>query len=384
VQNHLKPLSRTALLAMTSSLLALPALAQTEATLGGISDEEYSYEALVEAAQGEGPITVIDATGQIVNMAEAFTERYGIEAVGVRMAAQEQEQILMREAAAGNVQTDVFNMSNMPAVMTQLIPQGIAVSWFPPDLADVVPEAYQDPALTSHNPWLWVYNPDVHPDGCPVSNYWELTEPEWSGRVSIPDPLLRNETLFWFNQIETHSDDKMESAYGAHFGEELETDEASATAEWVKRLASNNLNIQRGDSDVGPVVGASTPDQSYMGFVSSAIFRHAERDGYRLAICDGLEPYAGQLAPRVAVIAAGTSHPNAAKLFARFMMTEEGMAPQLADGKISVNTTAQMPEAERSGVIDYVDQLHVPEASTADEDFARLQDWQDFWILNSQ
>lgn len=379
---HKKP-GLAMVLGLTTALVGWPALAQ-QATLGGLPDDEYSYEALVEAAKAEGPITVVDATGQIVNMAEAFTARYGIEAVGVRMSAQEQEQILTREAAAGNVQTDVFNMSNMPAVVSQLIPQGSAVSWFPPDLADFVPTEYRNPALTSHNPWVWVYNPDIHPDGCPVSNVWELTEAEWRGLLSIPDPLLRNETLFWFNQVETHADDAMAAAYEAHFGEALDTDADSATAEWVRRLAGNNLNIQRGDSDVGPVIGASTEDASYVGFLSTAIFRHAERDGYRLAICEGLQPFAGQLAPRVAVIAAGTAHPNAAKLFARFMMTEEGMAPQLADGKISVNSDAAMPEAERSGVIDFVDQLHIPDAATAGDDFARLQDWQDFWILSSQ
>lgn len=133
-----------------------------------------------------------------------------------------------------------------------------------------------------------------------------------------------------------------------------------------------------------PIIGASSADDAYVGFLSSAIFRHAERDGYRLAICDGLQPYAGQLAPRVAAIAAGTSHPNAAKLFSRFMMTEEGMAPQLTDGKISSNTTAAMLAMERSGVINVVDQLHVADATTAAQDFERLQDWQDFWIINAQ
>lgn len=378
-----KTLHTTTAVSVALSALALPMMAGAQTALG-IADEDYSYEALVELAQQEGPITVVDATGQIVAMAEAFTAKYGIEAVGVRMNAQEQEQILLREAAASNVQTDVFNMSNMPAVTTQLIPQGVVVSWMPPDLVDVVPAQFQSPALTSNNPWLWVYNPDAFADGCPIDNVWAMTEPDWRSRIALPDPLLRNETLFWFNQIETHSDDLMVAAYEAYFGQPLETDEASATAEWVKRLAQNNPNITQGDSQVGPIIGASSEDDAYVGFLSSAIFRHAERDGYRLAICDGLQPYAGQLAPRVAAIAAGTSHPNAAKLFSRFMMTEEGMAPQLQDGKISSNTTAAMPDMERSGVIKLVDQLHVADATTAAQDFERLQDWQDFWIINAQ
>ncbi len=84
------------------------------------------------------------------------------------------------------------------------------------------------------------------------------------------------------------------------------------------------------------------------------------------------------------MIAAGTQHPNAAKLFSRFMLTEEGMLPQLQDGRISSNTTVPMPEMERSGVINVLDQLHVANAATAGDDFDRLQDWQDFWILKSQ
>ncbi|GGA62310.1 ABC transporter substrate-binding protein [Pelagibacterium lentulum] len=376
-------LKGASVLTIAAVMATTAAHAQDGADLG-ISDADYSLDALIEAAQQEGPITVIDATGQIVNMAEAFTEKYGIEAVGVRMSAQEQEQILVREAAANNVQTDVFNMSNLPSITSSLLPQGIVVSWFPPDFADVIAPEHQSPALTSHNPWLWAYNSDVHPDGCPVDNMWALTEPEWAGKVAFPDPQLRNETIFWFNQMETNSDEQMAQAYEAYFGEPLETEEASATAEWVKRFAGNNPTIARGDSDVGPIVGASTEDDSRIGFLSTAIFRHAERDGYNMAVCEGMQPFVGQLAPRVAVIAAGTQHPNAAKLFARFMMTEEGMLPQLQDGKISTNADANMPEMERSGVINLVDQLHMADAATADSDFARLQDWQDFWIVNSR
>lgn len=370
------------------SLAAMVAIASVSAAPAqeslGLSNEDYSLEALIEAAQQEGPITVIDATGKIVTMAENFSEKYGIEATGVKMSAQEQEQVLLREAAAGNVQTDVFNMSNLPSVTSQILPQNIGVSWFPPDLAEVIPENYQNPAITSLNPWVWSYNTDVHTDGCPVDNMWALTEPEWEGRVAIPDPLLRNETMFWFNQLETNSDDQMAQAYEDYFGEPLETDEASATAEWVKRFAANHPTVTRSDSDVGPIVGAPGQAEPFMGFVSAAIFGDAVEDGYGMGICEGMEPFVGQLTPRVAVIAAGTEHPNAAKLFVHYIMTEEGMAPQLADGKLSTNTEARMPEGEPSGVFDIVDQLHVTDSTTTESDFARLQDWQDFWIVNSR
>lgn len=349
----------------------------------GIPDSEYSLEALIEAAKKEQPITVIDATGKIVSMADNFSKIYGLKATGVKMNGQEQEQVIAREAAAGNVRTDVFNMSNLPSVASQILPQGFGVSWLAPDLKDKIPEQYQSPAITSNNPWVFAYNTDVNGETCPVDNLWALTTEEWKGRVAIPDPLLRNETMFWFNQLATHGDDAMREAYKAQFGEDLKTDEASATAEWVKRLAQNKPKVTKSDTDVGPIVGAKE-EKPPVGFLSSAIFRDAKKDGYGMGICKELKPWIGQLTPRVAVIAAGTKSPNTAKLFARFMMTEEGMAPQLGDGKISTNTEARMPESEVSGIVNFVDRLYVNHSETTRDDFAKLQDWQDFWLSNSR
>ncbi|MFK3690929.1 ABC transporter substrate-binding protein [Agrobacterium tumefaciens] len=349
----------------------------------GIPDSDYSLEALIEAAKKEQPITVIDATGKIVSMADNFSKTYGLKATGVKMNGQEQEQVIAREAAAGNVRTDVFNMSNLPSVASQILPQGFGVSWLAPDLKDKIPAQYQSPAITSNNPWVFAYNTDVNGETCPVDNLWALTTEEWKGRVAIPDPLLRNETMFWFNQLATHGDDAMREAYKAQFGEDLKTDEASATAEWVKRLAQNKPKVTKSDTDVGPIVGAKE-EKPPVGFLSAAIFRDAKKDGYGMGICKELKPWIGQLTPRVAVIAAGTKSPNTAKLFARFMMTEEGMAPQLGDGKISTNTEAKMPESEVSGIVNFVDRLYVNHSETTQDDFAKLQDWQDFWLSNSR
>lgn len=38
----------------------------------------------------------------------------------------------------------------------------------------------------------------------------------------------------------------------------------------------------------------------------------------------------------------------------------------------------RMPENEASGVIHYSDQLYVNNSATTPDDFAKLQDWQDF------
>ena len=348
----------------------------------GISDKDFTLEALVEAAQKEGPLTVVDATGKIKTMATNFTTKYGIKTTGVKLSGQNQEQVLQREAAAKNVTHDVFNMSNLPSVTSKILPEGIGVSWMPPDLVNETPTVYQNPAITSLNPWVWSYNTGKYGDKCPVQNMWELTEQKWKGKVSIPDPLLRNETMFWFNQIETHHDQDMRDAYQAYFGEPLGSDVKSATKEWVKRFAANSPNVTRSDSDVGPVVGTKGLTDPHIGFLSAAIFR--AKYNYDMGICSGMKPWAGQLTPRVAVIATGTKSPNAAKLFVHYMMSGEGMEPQLIDGKMATNINTKMPENEGSGVANYVDQLHVTNSDTTDQDFANLQDWQDLWTIHSR
>lgn len=381
VQYRTKALLRSGAMAAVLAA-AMPFAVSAQAQDLGIPDKGYSLKALIEAAKKEGPIVVVDATGKIKTMAKNFTAKYGIQATGVKLSGQNQEQVLAREAAARNVTHDVFNMSNLPSVTTRFLPAGTGVSWMPPDLVNEVPKGYQNPAITSLNPWVWAYNTAKYGDKCPVKNMWELTEPKWKGKVSIPDPMLRNETMFWFNQIATHYDQAMRDAYKAYFGKPLGSDVKSATKEWVKRFAANSPNVTRSDTDVGPVVGAKGLKDPHFGFLSAAIFR--KKYNYDMAICGGMKPWAGQLTPRVAVIAAGTKHPNAAKLFVHYMMSGEGMGPQLIDGKMATNINTKMPADEGSGVSDYVSQLHVTESSTTADDFAKLQDWQDLWTINAR
>lgn len=68
----------------------------------GIPDEDYSLEALIAAAQDEGPLVVSDTTGKIVDIAAAFEAEYGIPTTGTKLTGQEQVEIASREAQAGS------------------------------------------------------------------------------------------------------------------------------------------------------------------------------------------------------------------------------------------------------------------------------------------
>lgn len=356
----------------------------TEEVPFGISDADYTLEKLIEAAKLEGPITVTDGTGKIVEMAEKFTAKYGIEAIGVKMTVQEQQDVLIAEQRANNVQTDVFSTADVSTAVAELLPQGYVVSWVPKDLAADIDPRDQSPVLVVVQSGLvWAYNTEIHGDTCPVDNIWDLTDPEWSGHVGIQDPTLLSEILFMFNQWETHSDDLIKAAYKDYSGSDLNTSEKSATAEWVKRFAANNPLVTQTDGEIAEAVGAPGQSESFIGFVTTSKFRDNEAKGLKLGLCDTLRPWVGHWTPKVGLIASGTKSPNASKLFVHFMLTEEGMAPQLDDGKMSTNKSVPM-YADASGIEKVVDLVHTPNPSTADQDFFNRLDWEDFWRSNNR
>jgi iron(III) transport system substrate-binding protein len=357
-----------------ASLLALavsgPALAQ-----------DFSLDALVEAARAEPPITIYDSTGKIVDMAEAFTEAYGIPATGEKVSAAGQLEMIIREAQAGNVVGDVVLITDTPAALAQLVPQNFVESWLPPDMAEVIPENYQDPLTVTTNANVWAYNTEVY-DSCPVTNVWQLTEPEWRGRIAMTDPLLKASYTDWFSQMERIHDDEVRSAYEAQYGKPLETDEPSATRAWVKALAANGPLLTDGDDPVSAAVGAPGQTEPFLGLMSSAKFRDIAEAGYQMAMCDTLDPWVGWTYTKLALIASNTDSPNAARLFVHFILTEEGIAPQMDDGKVPTNTTISMPADEPSGVVGLWDHLMLYDASTGLDDWDTRMDWQDFWRMN--
>jgi iron(III) transport system substrate-binding protein len=360
----------------------------TAAVLAGLgataqAQEPFDLDALVAAAKKEKPITVYDSTGKIVEMAENFAKKYGLSAEGSKVKATAQLEMIIREARANNIQGDVSIISDAPAAMAQLIPQGFAESWLPPDLADKIPAEYQAPLTVVNSANVWAYNTELF-DKCPVSNIWELTEPKWKGKVAMQDPLGKASYVDWFNQMAKHGDDKIAAAYKDFYGKDLQTDKESATAAWIKALAANGPLLTDADAAAADAVGAPGQSEPFMGLMSSAKFRDNAEKGMKLGLCKDLKPWLGWLYPGVGLITKGTDSPNASKLFIHYVMTEEGIAPQAADGKMSTNGDVKLPANEPSGIGSVLDQVLPYSMATALDDWDAREDWQDFWRMNYQ
>lgn len=108
----------------------------------------FDLNRLIEAAKNEKPITIYDSTGKIVEMAENFNAKYGLKATGMKVSANSQLEMIIREAQANNVQGDVVLITDAPAALAQLLPDEFVESYLPEDMAAKktagVPEAAGD------------------------------------------------------------------------------------------------------------------------------------------------------------------------------------------------------------------------------------------------
>lgn len=338
-------------------------------------DANFNLDELIAAAKKEGPITIYDNASAVEKMAKAFTEKYGIKATGVKVDAAEAFEMVTREAQSGNVQGDVIAIQDVPALTNNLLPNGHVYSWIPGDLVDDIEESQRDPLVLINDPNFFSYNTEVYTE-CPVKNIWELTTDKWANKIAMEDPAGSNKMLDWFSQMSQFGEDELKSAYKEQFNEEFSGE--SATKEWVKRLAGNSPILTNSNEDVSAAVGAPGQADPPIGLMASSKFRNVEEKGYHQATCDDMKPWAGLAAPKSIVIAKGSKNQNAAKLYVHFAMTEEGIAPQIKDGKYSSNTSIPQPK-DPSNAAELRDDIFFFDNAGSTTDWRSRQDWTDLW-----
>ncbi|MDF1605482.1 ABC transporter substrate-binding protein [Nocardioides sp. YIM 152315] len=343
-------------------------------------DQNFDLDELVEAAQAEGKkLTVYDSTGAVEDIAANFEKKYGIETEGIKSDAPDTVEKMIREAQADNVTVDVAVISDIASIVNELFPQEVATNWIPPDLADTIPQ--KNPLVAVVSPSVFVYNNETYPDECPISNIWELTEDEWQGNFAMGDPLNEPDLTDWFSELTIRGADDLEGAYASQYDETLETSEENAAWEWIKRLGENQPKIFADEETLVASVGVRGQDDPPIGLMSVAKFRDLEDKDYALEICE-VSPWVGYAYPKSIVMATGTEAPNSAKLWIHYMMTAEGIEPQVSDGKISGNSDVPLAADDPSGVSEYLEDLLVFGTDTAQANGQIRPDMQDFWRLS--
>ncbi|WP_142781730.1 ABC transporter substrate-binding protein [Agrobacterium sp. T29] len=274
----------------------------------------------VETANKEGnvlfyasmPSETLDA------LAQAFNKKYpNIKVEYYRATSSAMLPRLDAEFQAGRVQADLVNLSST-VEMEELRARGVLASYASPEFANVRKDAVtEDKTWFAVNTSLFIigYNPDVFPT--PPTSWRELLDPKHKGRIGISDPRTIGGGSYWRH------------AMWRIFGDE-----------YAEKLAANKPFIAAG---VGPI-----NDKLISGELDVAIDWNYLVDSSKHvtgAPVDGAFPTEGAIAvDSSAAILAKAPHPNAARLFADFLLSKEGQVIAAEGYRYPVRDDAPLPE----------------------------------------
>ena len=316
-----------------------------EAQIGQYQSVEEDWDSIYENAKKEGKLVFLSLSSRFPEVVDSFTEAYpGIEVEASDMIPVDQVDKLTREQDAGIYYIDVLFLDNGPLLIEELLPEHLIWSYTPTTLIDgkraedVIPQKYMEPLqLHSVETKQIFYNFETY-DSPPIENLWDLTTPEWEGKVQCKDPLLAMDTMNFLQLVVRHSNE-MEAAYKERFGKDLVLSEGIENAgyEWIKRLIDNGLLLTTSDGKAALACGTPGQEEPPLAFVSSSKLRYNLTKGTKLAACSDTKPVEGIVKENYVVIANLAPHPNAAKLFIRWMLGDEkgekGFVPFHVEGQ---------------------------------------------------
>jgi iron(III) transport system substrate-binding protein len=348
------------------------------------------WAAIEAAAKVEGKITIYANSGGIEDLADGWKAMYpdiewdGADTDGIdtKMAAEQE---------SGNVVGDVWFNSDGHILFGRFVPNQWLWWFVPRDV--VIPEltAERPFAVARHSTDVIGYNNKFFPDGCPITNIWQLTEEKYRAKFFMEDPMSDVSTMAKIATF-VQNGDEMATAYQDLYGKDWTTDALASTDAsgmvvenagylFLKKLAYNDVVVlDDGDMVDAAFAGLELPagEEPGFGWTGYSSVEATEEGELNMAPCFGLNPVMGIFKTSFLAIANNAKHPNAAKLFIRYVLTEEGFAPW--------NEIGSYPAAE--GISVYEGNLPLAELLPQVWEMDPVFDWnnvskvRDFWAAS--
>lgn len=296
------------------------------AKVGPFQETEIDYDRVYQDAKKEGKLVVYSGSSRMPAVALEFEKLYPgisveVEAMGTAEAIEKFE----REAVAGLHRVDVFQASQAGRQKALLYDRNYLFTWAPPDLKDVLTTDQIEPFLHwRYGSRQWAYNDSVSKEE-PFESLWELTEAKWKKRVAIGDPRLDGGTLDYFIMIVLRADE-LAAEYERYYGKPIKLTTANAGYEWIKRLIENDPLLVRGEKDIPAIIGEKGLKDAPVGLVAGSRFAWVNdpaRGDLRFFPTLNTKPAVGVVSIYPVGIAYKSPHPNAAKLFIRYLFGDE-------------------------------------------------------------
>jgi iron(III) transport system substrate-binding protein len=328
--------------------ILLAACAQASAQGPEKSQAVYLYEGsdrggrLVESARKEGTLVVYTslATSESVPLAQAFEKKYGVKVELWRSLSEQVVRRALNEARARRHVVDVIE-TNAPE-LEALARERVTARFASPYIADI--PAWGVPA---HRMWIAdrvdffvvAFNTGkVKRDELPAT-YEGFLDPKWKGRIGLEA-----------------TDQEWLAGLAKHWGEKR-------ALEFFRGLAAMKPDLRRGHVLLSEMVAAGEVPVSLTNYASNAVSMK-RRD--KPIDWKPVEPVIGR--PQALGLAAAAPHPNAALLFADFVLSP--------DGQELFNSMGRFPASEKvkSSLVTFP-YLMLDPVALVDEDEKWLKHW---------
>jgi len=307
--------------------------------VGPYQPETDDWAAIEAAAIAEGKVTVYANSSGIEDVFEAWEALYP----EIELDAADTDGIdtkMQAEQESGNVTGDVWFNSDGHILYGKFLPNQWMWWFVPRDVT--IPELTPDYpfAIARHSTDVIGYNNVFYPDGCPLSNIWQLTEPQYFGKFFMEDPVSDVSTMAKIATFVQNADE-MAAAYESLYGKPWTEDELAGADEsglapenagylWLKKVAYNGVVVlDDGDMVDAAFAGLELPagEEPGFGWTGYSTYEATLEGELNMMPCFGMEPVMGIFKTSFLGIANNAPHPNAAKLFIRFALSEAGFDP---------------------------------------------------------
>ncbi|GIP30225.1 hypothetical protein J23TS9_53550 [Paenibacillus sp. J23TS9] len=293
-----------------------------------------TVEALYEQAKQEGKLIVYSTSGRANDAAETFMKQYPEIKVEVsKVKSDEMMDKVTKEQDAGQFNPDVIITKEVSgAVEEEMVKPGRYIKYLPEDLAPMVDEPYRTQAegYANYLEFRTVFYNTEHYKTAPITNWWDLTTPEYKGKVYTADPLSSPAFMDLFTTMVVNSED-MAAAYKEKFGKDIELHGTeNAGYEFIQQLFANGLVVLKGSDDVLDAIGKA--DSDAIGLAVSGDVSKVEEKGWSILPIYDIKPKTSVPDSGYLFLANKAPHEAAGKLFIRWMMggkdgQGEGMNP---------------------------------------------------------
>jgi iron(III) transport system substrate-binding protein len=272
-------------------------------------------------AKAEGTVVYYTANRTTVaeKHAKGFEKKYGIKVQVFRSGSEKVIAKLEAEMQAGRVQADILNVSD-PGYFFALQAKGALLPYVIRNAA-TVPDAFKDKeghwTAARLTAMTIAYNTKLVPAAQAPKRWTDLTDPKWQGKLTLANPGYGGTSLNWLAGIV--------KLHGWKFFEDLAKNKPLLTE-------GHMPGMQLVASGERPIAGEMNDYDARGGLAK----------GQPIAI---VVPEEGTFViPTPVAILKATAHPNAAKLFVDYMLSEEGQAVFVEDQTLAARTDVRPPQ----------------------------------------